>query len=229
MSVDGRTLAVSLITMLAASAGQAADHQAIPLGAPPSAVRHFCVRRAVLHKFTVLCPRRYPRVASSVVTPSGASLRGPSFYWASFNDAAGFDDGDDGHLILGGQRPPFSLAGSVGQAWPRLGQPKPVSQLNLPRLVTTPRAGGGLYVAERPARILRRALVLGRRALILVSALYPAGGFMGGHVIVLWNADGHGYLLSLHYNGQRNGGGYTQAERVAAALAIARSFAPVPP
>ena len=212
MSVVGRALAWSLITTVAATAARAANHKALPLGATPSVVRHFCVQRAMRHKFTVLCPTRYPRVSSSLVTPSGASFLGPSFYWASFNDAAGFDDGDDGHLILGGQRPSFSLAGSPGQTWPRPGRPKPVSQLNLP-----------------PARILRHTVVLGQPALVLISAPYPGGGFMGGHVIVLWNAHSHGYVLSLHYNGQRNYIGYTQAERVAAALAIARSFGPVAP
>jgi hypothetical protein len=229
MSVVARALALSIMATVVATAARAAVREALPLGATPSVVRHFCVQRARRRKFTVLCPTRYPRVSSSVVTPSGASLLGPSFYWASFNDAAGFDDGDGGHLILGGQRPLFSLAGSPGQGWPLSGQPRPVSQLNLPRLITTPKTGGGLYVAERPARILRRTAVLGQSALVLVSAPYPGGGFMGGHVIVLWNADGHGYVLSLHYDGRRSGIAYTQAERVAAALAIARSFASVAP
>ena len=49
---------------------------------------------------------------------------------------------------------------------------------------------------------------------------------MGGHVIILWNQQQHGYMLSLHFNGLRAGRAYTTAERVAAALAIANSFAP---
>ena len=111
---------------------------AVPLGARPAAVTRFCLDRARRDKFTVLCPTRYPRTSQSDVTPSGSSLLGPSFYWASFNDAAGFGTGDNGHLVFGGQRPLFSLAGSPGQTWPRPGGARPVKQLNLPRLLMTP-------------------------------------------------------------------------------------------
>jgi hypothetical protein len=128
---------------------------------------------------------------------------------------------------LGGQRPPFSLAGSHGQTWPRPGQPRPVQQLPLPRLITTPMAGGRRYTAQRPARILRRTSIRGHDALVLVAPAYPQGGFMGGHVIILWNWHQHGYVLSLHFDGSRNGRAYALPERVAAALAVAASFAPV--
>ena len=87
--------------------------------------------------------------------------------------------------------------------------------------------GGGRYVAERPATILAHVHVRGDDGLVLVAPAYPTGGFMGGHVIVLWNANGHGYMLSFHFNGSRGGRGYSQAERVTAALAIAASFAVV--
>lgn len=146
---------------------------AIPLGVTPLPVTRFCRQRARRGKFAVLCPTRYPRTPSSDATASGSSLLGPSFYWASFNDAAGFDDGVNGHLILGGQRPPFSLMGSPGQIWPRPGQPHPVEQLPLPRLLTTPGQDGRRFVAQRPARILGRARVRAQDALILVAPPYP--------------------------------------------------------
>ena len=148
-----------------------------------------------------------------------------AFTGASFNDAAGFGNGDKGHLVFGGQRPPFSLAGSSGQTWPRLGEARPVKQLNLPRLLVTPRRDGRQYVAQRPARILRHATVQARPALVLVAAPYPIGGFMGGHVIVLWNRQQHGYMLSLHFDGAPNGRA-SLADRVSAALRVASSFAP---
>ena len=158
---------------------------------------------------------------------SGSAVLGPSFYWASFNDAAGFDE-DNGHLIFGGQRPPFSLAGSLGATWPRPGQAQqPVRQLGLPRLFTTPIQGGGIYVARRPARIRARTTVAGRPALILLAPPYPEGGFMGGHVIVLWNREQHGYMLSFHFGRSHAGRGYTLSERLTAALAVAHSFTPV--
>ena len=199
---------------------------AVPLGARPAAVTRFCLDRARRDKFTVLCPTRYPRTSQSEVTPSGSSLLGPSFYWASFNDAAGFGNGDNGHLVFGGQRPPFSLAGSPSQTWPRPGEARPVKQLNLPRLLMTPMQDGRQYVAQRPARILRRATVHARPALILVAEPYPLGGFMGGHVIVLWNRQQHGYMLSLHFDAAPNGRAYSLADRVTAALQVASSFAP---
>lgn len=175
----------------------------------------------------MLCPTRYPILRGSQVTASGRSVLGPSFYWASFNDAAGFDDGDAGHLILGGQRSQFSLIGSAGETWPRSGQPRPVQQLALPRLVTTPTQVGGTYVAERPARIRGRTAVGSQPALILLAPPYPEGGFMGDHVIVLWNWERHGYMLSFHFEGSRTGRVYTVAQRIAAALAVARSFKPL--
>ncbi len=209
-----------------AVAGRGSKSTAIPLRPTPRTVTAFCSERARLGKFVVLCPTRYPLVRNSQVTVSGSALLGPSFYWASFNDAAGFDD-DNGHLILGGQRPPFSLAGSPKATWPRPGQPHPVQQLGLPRLFTTPMQGGGTYVARRPARIHARAMVGGTGALILLAPPYPEGGFMGGHVIVLWNWQRHGYMLSFHFGSSRAEHVYTLAERVAAALAVARGFTPV--
>jgi hypothetical protein len=153
---------------------------------------------------------------------------GPSFYWASFNDDA-FGDGDHGHLILGGQRPPFSLVGALGERWPRPGQPRPVEQLPLPRLITTPKAGGGTYVDQNPARIHAHATVAGTSALVLLAPPYPDGGISGDHVIVIWNWHTHGYLLSFHFAASRTGHTYTLADRTAAALAVARSFAPFAP
>lgn len=201
----------------------------IPLGPAPKAVTTFCHQRARRHKFLVLCPTRYPLTRVSQVTSSGSSLRGPSFYWASFNDELGFLAGDHGHLVLGGQRHPFSLVGSTGEIWPRPGQPHPVAQLSLPRLKTTPMQGGGTYVGERPAKILRRSTVRGQDALVLAAPLYPDGGFMGTHVIVIWNYQSHGYMLSFHFEVSRSGHAFSLAERVATALAVARSFAPVSP
>jgi hypothetical protein len=200
---------------------------AIPLGTAPLLVTRFCAERAARGTFPGLCPTRYPRAPNSDVTASGRSLLGPSFYWASFNDAGGFSHEDDGHLIFGGQRPSFSLAGTPGQTWPRPGQPRPVAQLGLPRLITTPIQGGGRYVAQRPARILRHETVRTTDALVLVAPQYPDGGFMGGHVIVLWNWQHHGYMLSLHFASAPDGTAYTLAERIVAALDIARSCTPI--
>ena len=156
----------------------------------------FCRDRAQLHKFPVLCPTRCPHASSSSVAGSGSSVLGPSFDWGSFNDETGFDNGDSGHLIFGGQAPRFSLAGSPKQTWLRSGQPQPIEQLGLPRYITTSQQGGGTYVVQRPARILRSSTVGGSRAVVLVAPDYPTGGFNGGHVLVVWNWHGYGYFIS---------------------------------
>jgi hypothetical protein len=226
MFFDMRPLALGLLLATASSAPVHAGRNppAIPFGVAPPAVAGFCSARALRHTFPVLCPTSYPRIATSQVGASGSSLLAPSFYWASFNDPTGFNSDDDGHLIFGGQRFPFSLVGSNGQTWPRPGQPRPVAQLGLPRLVTTPMQGGGRYVAQRPARILRHATVDGDNALILIAPPYPDGGFMGGHVLILWNRQHHGYMLSFHFAAAPSGRAYTRDERVAAALEMARGF-----
>lgn len=193
------------------------------LGPTPAAVVHVCRERVQMKKFAVACPTRYPLAPHSLVTPSGVALRGPSFYWASFNDPSGFPDGDQGHLLIGGQRMPFSLAGQPGQTWPRPPQPRPVQQLPLPRLLTTPMAGGKTYIVQRPARVLLHAMVKGLPALVLNAPAHPEGGLSGGHIIVLWNRDGHGYLVSLHFAVSPTRTPYVESQRITAALAIAAS------
>ena len=209
-----------------ASAATLRRGSVIPLGVTPPAVRHFCVVRARLHEFAVLCPRRYPVALHSDVTGSGSAWRTPGFYWASFNDLSGFPQGDQGHLVLGGQRQPFSLAGARDQTWPRPKQPKPDRQLPLPRLITTPMQNGKTYVAQRPPRIIGSARIHGTAALVLVAAGYPGGGLLSSHVIVLWNQGHHGYFVSPHFDFSPKGAPYSKAQRIAAALAIARSTTP---
>jgi hypothetical protein len=183
----------------------------IPLAPTPEVVLRFCRDRAHRHKFLVLCPTRWPNVPSSLVTSSRRIVLGPSFYWGSFNDESGFGVGDDGHLVIGGQRPAFALERLARQVWPRPGRRQPIRLLLLPD----------------HAPILRVVRVRNARALFLASPPSPAGGFMGGHVIVVWNRSGRGYFVSLHYDG-RSGVSYTVQQRVAAALAIARSARPLP-
>jgi hypothetical protein len=212
-----------------ASAVPGTARAGIPLVRAPAPVFGACVDRAALRKFPVLCPTRYPMVRTSTIAVTATQFHSPSFYWAEFNDPSGFSLADGGHLILGGEARPLSLAGRPGEAWPRPGQPRPLQLLGLPMLRMTPVKAGKPFVAELPARVLRGTTVERHPGLVLVArADYPTGGWMGGHVIVIWNSDGHGYFVSLHFAQSRSGRAYTVAERVAAALAIARSSRPVP-
>lgn len=85
---------------------------------------------------------------------------------------------------------------------------------------------GKTYVAQRPARIIRRAKIHGTAALILVAAGYPQGGLLSSHLIVLWNHGQHGYFVSPHFDVSPKGTPYSRPERIAAALTIARSATP---
>lgn len=217
----------------AASSGCASQSQrgvaeaGIPLGKPPVAVERFCRARAQRRSFPVACPTRYPRARGGVVASSGQSMLGPSFYWASFNDQSGV--ADNGHVILGGQRFPFSLRGSAGEAWPRPGEARPVRQLQLPRAQTLLQSDGTSYVVREAPRVLSRTTVRGAPGLILAAPSYPAGGMHGDHLIVLWNRSGRGYFVSLHLEAAPGRRDYTRVERRAAAVATARSFELMPP
>jgi hypothetical protein len=83
--------------------------------------------------------------------------------------------------------------------------------------VTIPTRGGGTFVQQLPARRVGSARVDDARATVLREPPYPAGGLHGGHVVVLWNEGGHGYLISVH--GER----LSQRALVSIALAMARS------
>lgn len=204
-------------------AGVARAVDPIPLGPTPRAVEQFCARRAALRYFVVLCPTRYPIDSKSRVEGSGTSLHTRTFYWASFNDWSGFPEGDGGHVVFGGLGSPFDLHGRPGQTWPMKGASALPAQLPLPRLITTPMGGGGTYVIERPSRILERVDIRGARGLILVAPNFPQGGLSGGHVIVVWNAHGHGYFISLHLAVDPTGRPYAAASRIKAAMTIAIS------
>ena len=78
-------------------------------------------------------------------------------------------------------------------------------------------ADGGRFTQQSAAKLLRRAPVSGSSAAVLEAPPYPQGGVHGGHIIVLWNAGGHGYVMSAH------GEGMTRAAVIRAALRMARS------
>lgn len=194
------------------------------MGARPGAAMQFCEIRARLRTFPVLCPARYPHERDSSVKSSGTSLHNRGFYWASFNDQSGFPDGDQGHIIVGGQIRPFSLAAAPKHRWPTKGSSEPLGMAPIPRLITTPKAGGGTYVVQEPSTVLMTVSVNGLRGLALRAPPFPVGGLSGGHIIVVWNVDHHGYFVSLHLSRDPRGHPYSVAQRIQAALVIARSY-----
>jgi hypothetical protein len=173
----------------------------------------------------VLVPERFPTLPSSKTVGGGERTPGkPDVYMGTFNDFA-FKGTDGGHVLLGGQRAPFSLRGRAGQSWPRPGEPLPAPALSLPtRSRSVPVKGGGRFQQEKPARILRRTTVHRLAALVLKAPPYPLGLIHGGHIVVIWNQDHHGYLVSVHFESASTPGGTpTLVDRVTAALSIADS------
>lgn len=90
------------------------------------------------------------------------------------------------------------------------------------RDVVIPVRGGGRFVQQRAPRRLAVVRVGGARATVYAAAPYPQGGLHGGHVAVLWNAGGHGHIVSLHAVGMR------RREVAALAIALARSVSATP-
>jgi hypothetical protein len=113
------------------------------------------------------------------------------------------------HLLIGGQARPFGA--DYTSIDPRLRVTT--------RYVRIPMRGGGSFVQERPAVRIASTTVHGLHATVLREPSYPQGGLHGGHVIVLWDQGGHGYLVSVHGNGM------LEAALVPAATDLARSAA----
>ena len=152
-----------------------------------------------MQKQQVVCPTRFPLRRGSQAT-YGRSLSRDSYdgYLMEWH-VTRFRGDDSGHVVVGGQ--PDELDLSRGAAV---------------------RADGALALPGRK-KLLRRTKVGTAPALVLQSAPYPRGGINGGHVSVLWNMNGRGYLVSLHFQG------YPLRDRIAAVVGMARSSSPVPP
>lgn len=114
------------------------------------------------------------------------------------------------HLLLGGERRPFR-PGPTGI--------DPALRVTT-RRVTIPMKGGGEFVQALPARRIATATVHGNRAAVLRAPPYPQGGVHGGHVVIVWSENGHGYLISAH------GARMPQRDIVSVALQVARSTRP---
>jgi hypothetical protein len=131
--------------------------------------------------------------------------RGARGHLLSINDPA-FGGDDSGHLVVGAQAEPLPTGGAPGGPWSGDADPR----LKLPgRLV-----------------VVRRTRVGSADAIVLRAPPYPAGGVHGGHLVLLWNADGRGQLVSLHLSGATGPRRYSEGERVEAAVRIAESFRP---
>jgi hypothetical protein len=183
------------VTEPAAPAAAAAT--SIPLGPPPDAAGALCGIVAT-QKQQVLCPTRFPHKPGTQADDSKPLARDDYPGYLIEWHLTKFRGSDLGHVVVGGQPKPFSFAGTI-------------------------RRDGELGLPGR-LKVLRRGVAVGRaHGVVVASPPHPRGGINGGHVSVLWNQDGRGYMVSLHF------AGYPLRDRIAAAIAMARSSSPPPP
>jgi hypothetical protein len=207
-------LAVLLFVFVIGCGGEhrrpAPNEPASELPAAPRSIAAGCHHVAESSAFPVLCPVTWPRHrgpgqpklqflenaadAYLIDVSNGFSPRGPDVF----------------HLLLGGQRDP------VG---PGVTGINPALRLTT-RRITTPMKGGGEFVQALPSRRVGSATVHGHRAAVLREPPYPQGGIHGGHVVIVWNQDRHGYIVSAH------GAQMPQSDIISIALQLARSTRP---
>jgi hypothetical protein len=185
-----------------------------PLPPAPDGVADGCREAADVAVFPVACPTEWPDtgrpakvglrlfgsdVAYVLEAQTGFGSRSPVF-----------------HVLLGGQEKPFPAGFEGGGRRLRV----------TTRRVTTPIFKGGeptgrRFVVTRPTRRVGTTRIHGQPAGILRAPPYPKGGIHGGHSIVMWNENGHGYLVSTHSETSRRAATRT-------AIQIARSTRPLP-
>ena len=189
----------------------APTHSSAPrLPVAPTAITKACARAAGVTAVPVLCPTRWPSPRGPGAPKARLFEELSDVYLINVENGFSRRGGHVFHLMVGGQAEPFGR-------WPAGVD----SDLRVTtRKVTIPQRGGGSFVQQLPARRIGTVRVHGARASGLQEPPYPAGGLHGGHVVVLWNEAGHGYLVSVH--GER----LSRDELTAIALAMARSTRP---
>jgi len=187
------TATVALALALLAGCGDESERagRGSPLPSAPDGVADGCREAAETAAFPVVCPSEWPDagrpakvglrlfgsdVAYLLEAQTGFGSRSPVF-----------------HVLLGGQEKPFPASFEGGGKQLRL----------TTRRITTPvhkdgEPTGRIFVVERPTRSVGTTQIHGRPAAIMKAPPYPQGGIHGGHSIVMWNENGHGYLVSTH-------------------------------
>jgi hypothetical protein len=143
----------------------------------------------------VLCPARLPAERWTVATRT--LRRGRCVYLLDLN-ARSFREGTTFHALAGGRCRPWPLKARRGR-WPAARRLADDLGLIGAKPLRPGQPGTTVPEPVRP-RVLRRIHVGGQAGLLLQVAPYPDGGVHGGHVAAIWNRDGSGYALSLHFS-----------------------------
>lgn len=209
-----RAVLAGILPLCAASAWAAGARSAV---VPPT-VEHHCASIARTRHVAVLCPRALPDGRWIV---NHESLRVGRCQYLIDLETRPAGASDPFHVLAGGRGGPFPLAVRRGR-WPvDVGLPRDLGLVGARPL--TP--GGSPNVQHVRLRLERRARVAGHAALVLLAAPYPAGGVHGGHTIVVWNQDGDGYALTMHFHAGSADG---RARRAAIVLRAAATMSATP-
>jgi hypothetical protein len=216
----GRTLVCSTFLLLVGCGGgegegRAADRAAL-VDSPSLAgvVARDCAALAETERMPVLCPSWLPSVRSWPDRYDGYSLSQRDFERnrCRYLTQMGYRGPGAGgrvpfHVLFGGTCGQLPLTVRDGR-WPsrlpaRAHEDLYARYLRLPTGTWAP--GRARPRVNRP-RVVGRATVAGKPALLLQLDRHPRGGIHGGHYAIVWNADGAGHALSLHYDRGDAGG-----------------------
>lgn len=174
------------------------------------------------------CPAALPAAGWTIRYRS--LVDGPSAYLVDYETRGSSKRaGAAFHVLAGGRTPVFDLSVTRTRAWPVRADPPSATCCNTR---PTDLALVGARRGERrgfwyPVRLrsLRRTTVAGHRALLLRAAGFPGGGIHGGHLVVVWNQDGTGSVMSMHFRSPER---LTTMQRQDALLAAAAAMSRLP-
>jgi hypothetical protein len=203
------------------NAVRSARAEGIVVAAPP-ALRQACRKVARDAQFTVLCPSLLPENGGGFEEPKAFESGRCSYLLNLEPRGVRQSEGTLFHVLFGGRCEAWPLpTDGPGTTWP-------THRINNDlRLVgTEPQPGTGSDNQPiAPLDVLATTDIRAGRAVVVRSRPYPAGGIHGGHLGVIWNANGHGYALTAHAVGSDHPKATPDAIRTL--RAIAESMKPV--
>jgi hypothetical protein len=225
LGLSGAGLIAAVVASACGAGGPAPRPPDTGQRALPPAVRSVCAGLAAEPGLQIRCPSWLPGL--------GGRRTGSSFESHPSNDVGGCGylvellarkapQGSDipFHIIFGGACEAFSLKVRRGH-WP----PRPRFGDALGLVTHRPLSPGQRRERLEVPRVLARVPFMGSTALVLRVAPYPSGGINGGHVVLVWNESGSGYVMSFHY--ARDGASTTPTQHeVQDLMRAARSMTP---
>jgi hypothetical protein len=160
-----------------------------------SGVVRTCRALARQKRVPVLCPVRLPRARWTVRYRSLEHARTRYLIDLRVGDAGSGAH----HVLVGGRRRPFDLRSRDGQ-WPARVPPSGEFCCSRPGdlgLIGAREQTAGIWEPVRMT-VVRSVWLRQMPGLMLAAVAHPDGGIHGGHVALVWNQGGHGYVFSIH-------------------------------